>query len=220
MTFSPRISSLLCGLCPLLHSPLSPTHTHTHVYTHTHTHTCVHTHAHTHTVWCWPLTDSAAPVDPHMGAGMHTHTHTHTHTHARTHTHTHTHTHMHVHIHTHTHARTHTHIHILPSELLALSLQANKASRLALVGGPHGEDDMTHSADVSGESDTTEDNESGVPEPVLLAETSQSSSTTSRTTDAGRDAKSEPQSSKVPGLFSIRCECVLENAVHSTHRPR
>ena len=110
-------------------------------------------------------------------------------------------------------------MYILPSELLALSLQANKASRLALVGGPHGEDDMTHSADVSGESDTTEDNESGVPEPVLLAETSQSSSTTSRTTDASGDAKSEPQSSKVPGLFSIRCECVLENAVHSTHHP-
>ena len=66
---------------------------------------------------------------------------------------------------------------------------------------------MTHSADVSGESDTTEDNESGMQDPALLAEASQSSSTTSRTTDAGGDTKTEPQSDKVPGLFSLRCEC-------------
>ncbi|XP_070210879.1 GRAM domain-containing protein 2B-like isoform X2 [Littorina saxatilis] len=83
---------------------------------------------------------------------------------------------------------------------------ATKAGRRALVNGSRIEDDMTHSADVSGESDTTEDEDMGVPtDPSLLMDPSLSSMA-SRTSDGGgRDSRNDQQPDKVPGLFLLRC---------------
>ena len=83
--------------------------------------------------------------------------------------------------------------------------QANKAGQLRRASGSPGEDDITHSADVSGESDTTEDNESEMQETDALLETAQSSSSASKATEGG-EGRSEPQPGKVSSFFSLRCE--------------
>ncbi|KAL8580282.1 hypothetical protein ACOMHN_061523 [Nucella lapillus] len=96
--------------------------------------------------------------------------------------------------------------------------QANKSGRAGLVGGSRalGEDEITHSADVSGESDTTEeDNESEMQDALLetapcSTQSSSSTTTTSAsrrltTTEAGGDgSRSPPEKVTMAGTFSLR----------------
>ena len=83
-------------------------------------------------------------------------------------------------------------------------MQATKPGRRSLV--PGGEDDITHSADVSGESDTTEDDLDGDTCDVSSAHSGASrlqNGTGQMSESGGYDGEGE---GKVPGFFSLRCK--------------